>query len=574
LNARNESLPEQTLVLQEPINFSLRHIVLRNALLNFLPRFYNMLGSQVASDLDLGNYRISTLLPWGHTQFQKRLGETQDDVKKLKKIQLPLAAFKKHTDLNTEVRETLKGLSDAVADVEICIGETDPMAEESIKQIFFSKDAQARFLNSNKYYLNLVYYWKSLVLPGFSVLAPLLGILVPFFLLKLVGRGMTVPDYMIHLRASILKQISVPSFLRARTSEDRIGGFFEMLFIGFTVVMFISGIWNQVSAALHLRSIWNQLVERGGSVSLLLKGASSILNRLDSAPAAAKKAFKGLIDSGKVAIQKCSKLLEGSPIVCTGSLWNDASAIYDLRTWLGLVDAYTALATMPICIVKYVEDTGVHIKGLVHPYLQSCVPNNYVSAGHSVLTGPNRGGKSTFCKALGLAFVTAQSWGYAAAEKMTLRPFGAIHTALEPAGKLGYASTFEAEIVFAKAVLDRDERPLFVMMDEIFHSTNAVDGIRASSVFMNSLYAKQDTMSLISTHYRELATKFDSQCAAYKMVASDGPTGLVYSYKIDDGVSDKSSVDELLRSYGLLEPGASAENRGFQEQKNDAAESE
>ena len=115
---------------------------------------------------------------------------------------------------------------------------------------------------------------------------------------------------------------------------------------------------------------------------------------------------------------------------------------------------------------------------------------------------------------------------------------------------------------------------MFLMMDEIFHSTNAVDGIRASSVFMNSLYAKQDTMSLISTHYRELATKFGSQCTAYKMVASDGPSGLIYSYKIDAGVSDKSSVDELLRSYGLLEPGAWAENRGFQEQKNDAAESE
>jgi DNA mismatch repair protein MutS len=254
-------------------------------------------------------------------------------------------------------------------------------------------------------------------------------------------------------------------------------------------------------------------------------------------------------------------------------LWNDASAIYDLRDWLGLVDAYTALATMPICIVKYSTSNGVNIKGLVHPYLESCVPNNYDSTGHSVLTGPNRGGKSTFCKALGLALVTAQSWGFAAAESMILQPFGAIHTALEPAGKLGYASTFEAEIVFAKAVLDRDERPLFVMMDEIFHSTNAVDGIRASSVFMSSLYTKQDTMSLISTHYRELATKFNGACAAYKMVASDGPNGLLYTYKIESGVSDKSSVDELLRSYGLLGPGTE-KDRGFQEQKNDAAESE
>ena len=511
-----------------------------------------MLGSQVASDLDLENFRIPAHLPWGQSEFRKRLSETTDDVKKIKRVQLPLAALRKHTDINTEIRKNISNLKEAVSDVETCIGSVDPLAEESIKQIFFSKDAQARFLNSNNLYLNLVFYWKSLVLPGFSVLAPLLGILVPFFLLKLVGKGMNVPDYMTHLRASILKQISVPSFFKARHADDRLGGFFEMLFIGFTVVMFISGIWNQVSAALHLRSIWNRLVDRGDSVSSLLKGASSILDLLENAPLYARKAFKSLIESGKKAIQECSGLLTGSPIVCSGVLWNNPSSIFALRDWIGLVDAYTSLATMPITIVKYSKTVGIEVKELKHPYLESCVSNNYVSRGHSVLTGPNRGGKSTFCKALGLSLVTAQSWGFAAATTMTLCPFGAIHTALEPAGKLGYASTFEAEIVFAKAVLERTERPLFVMMDEIFHSTNAVDGIRASGVFMDALYNKQDVMSLISTHYRELATQFTDRCAAYKMVADDGPHGLIYSYKIAAGVSDKSSVDELLRSHGLL----------------------
>jgi hypothetical protein len=429
-------------------------------------------------------------------------------------------------------------------------------------------------LNSNNAYLNLVYYWKSLVLPGFSVLAPLLGILVPFFLFKLVGRSMSVPDYMTHLRASILKQISVPSFLRARHAEDRLGGFFEMLFIGFAVVMFISGIWNQVSAALHYRSIWNNLVARGGSVSSLLGGASAIVKRLESVGGRAGVAFRDLLVAGKAAIRDCSGLVDGSPIVCSGTLWNNPSAIFALRDWLGLVDAYTAISVLPVCIVKYTKTLGIEIKDLVHPYLESCVSNNYVSRGHTVLTGPNRGGKSTFCKALGLALVTAQSWGFAAAASMTLRPFAAIHTALEPAGKLGYASTFEAEIVFAKSVLDVSGAPLFVMMDEIFHSTNAVDGIRASGVFMEALYNKQSTLSLISTHYRELASQFSGRADAYSMVAEDGDDGLVYSYRIAPGVSSKSSVDELLRSHGLLEPGAAASGRGFPRQKNDAAESE
>lgn len=532
-----------------------------------------MLGSQVASDLDLENYQIPTLLTWGHTVFHKRLQETTDNIKTLKQTQLPLAALKFNNNINEKVRLILESIKTDVKDVETCISESDPLAEESIKQIFFSKDAQARFLNSNNAYLNLVFHWKSLVLPGFSVLAPLLGILVPFFLLKLINRGMSVPDYMTHLRASILKQISVPNFLKARHAGDRLGGFFEMLFIGFTVVMFISGIWNQVAAALHYRSIWNSLTQRGEAVSNLLKAAAEILHTLENSPAGhTRKAFKSLIIKGKNAIEECNGLLKGSPIVCSGLLWNDSSRIFALRDWLGLVDAYSALATLPICIVKYSCDLHIDIKDLKHPYLESCVPNNYKSRGHSVLTGPNRGGKSTFCKALGLALITAQSWGFANASYMILKPFGGIYTALEPAGKLGYASTFEAEIVFAKSVLERNERPLFVMMDEIFHSTNAIDGIRASGVFMSALYEKVDVMSIISTHYRELATSFEDRCTSYKMVADTGTDGLIYSYKIARGISELSSVDELLRFHGLFTPGTT--HCGFKQQKNDAAESE
>ena len=122
-------------------------------------------------------------------------------------------------------------------------------------------------------------------------------------------------------------------------------------------------------------------------------------------------------------------------------------------------------------------------------------------------------------------------------------------------------------------MLDVEARPLFVMMDEIFHSTNAVDGLRASGVFMDALYAKQDCVSLISTHYRDLVTQFEATTAAYQMAATEGETGLVYSYKIMRGVSTKSSVDELLRAHGLL-AGPVRDGCVPAQQKNDAAESE
>jgi hypothetical protein len=370
---------------------------------------------------------------------------------------------------------------------------------------------------------------------------------------KAVGSPMSVPDYLTHIRGAILKQMNIPTFLKARSESDRLGGFFEMLFIGFALIMFISGIWNQVTAALHLRAIWARLCDQGGAVSTLLTRATDLLDLFRAQKSVVRRALSDVIRRGEVALKACDPLRNSTSISITGTLWNSETLLTPLREWFGTVDAYAALATLPICRVRYGPKAGIQVIDLVHPCLPSCVPNNYESSGHSLLTGPNRGGKSTFCKALGIAVVTAQSWGIAWASSMTLAPFAAIHTALEPAGKLGHASTFEAEIVFAKSVLESPERPLFVMMDEIFHSTNAVDGIRASGVYLEALYAKQGVCSLISTHYRDLAERFGTGCAAiFQMVAHEG-SPLVYTYKIAPGVSDKSSVDELLIAHGLLQ---------------------
>ena len=142
---------------------------------------------------------------------------------------------------------------------------------------------------------------------------------------------------------------------------------------------------------------------------------------------------------------------------------------------------------------------------------------------------------------------------------MTWTPFRKIHSALETNGRLGFNSTFEAEIEFAKTVLTSTSNtadvPVLVMMDEIFHSTNAVDGVAASKVFLQQLYSASETVSLLSTHYRELTTEFKDVVAARQLDATEDVAGvLTYSYKVIPGVSDKSSVMEILREKGLLAP--------------------
>jgi DNA mismatch repair ATPase MutS len=132
-------------------------------------------------------------------------------------------------------------------------------------------------------------------------------------------------------------------------------------------------------------------------------------------------------------------------------------------------------------------------------------------------------------------------------------------------------SLFEAEIEFAKnvkALAAEESGPMFLMMDEIFHGTNAHDGVEASQVFLDDLYALQGThpiYSIVSTHYMSLPTRYGSATKEEEgslgltqnlcMEASVDPVDpdrLVYTYRLRPGKNSYSSVREILRERGLL----------------------
>jgi energy-coupling factor transporter ATP-binding protein EcfA2 len=213
-----------------------------------------------------------------------------------------------------------------------------------------------------------------------------------------------------------------------------------------------------------------------------------------------------------------------------------------------------------------------------------------------LLTGPNRGGKSTLLKSIGSAILMAQTVGIVFAKSATLPVFQNVITALSPQDVVGKLSLFEAEIEFAKDVKARladSKGPTFLMMDEIFHGTNAHDGVEASQVFLDQLYnvAAKDVFSVVSTHYMDLPARYGPAVCLPPAVSSDvsgsdvsgsdvsgagfsdisgskdakvqnlcmdssvdpaDPDRLIYSYRVIQGVNRFSSVREILRERGLL----------------------
>ena len=85
-------------------------------------------------------------------------------------------------------------------------------------------------------------------------------------------------------------------------------------------------------------------------------------------------------------------------------------------------------------------------------------------------------------------------------------------------------------------------------MDEIFSSTNFVEGFSAAYAIVKKLVSFNNSISLITTHYTNL-TKVTNECKVknYKFtIKRDKNNQIVYPYKIKKGVSYDYIALELI----------------------------
>jgi len=205
-----------------------------------------------------------------------------------------------------------------------------------------------------------------------------------------------------------------------------------------------------------------------------------------------------------------------------------------------------------------------------------------------MLTGPNAGGKSTLLKSMMIGVLLAQTLLTAPCSSMQLTPFAYLNSHVNVPDCKGRASLFEAEMNRAKANIDglralaadvestalsRPERKhAFVIMDEIFSSTNPVEGIAGGYAVAKSIASTGVCLCAISTHFTYLcklakrtglysnwqmpvegiadasdARSDDATKLNNKLNELDWNAGIRYPYKLRPGVCQQFIALELLK---------------------------
>jgi DNA mismatch repair ATPase MutS len=259
---------------------------------------------------------------------------------------------------------------------------------------------------------------------------------------------------------------------------------------------------------------------------------------------------------------------KGKILVCYNKIQNKESYV-DLINEIAIIDYYNSLCLLmkeneTICFPTYIENENpiINTKQLYHPYLTKPITNDIhigrKNPNNILITGPNAGGKSTFIKSLSLSVIFSQTLGIAFCKSMEITPFYLINTYLNIPDCKGKESLFEAEMHRARNHIRKlknlpKHQFSFIVMDEIFNSTNPQEGISGAYAIAEKLSSFKNSISVITTHFTYLTNlENDSKFKNYKIpIKRDNEDNIIYPYKLKSGVSDQYIALELLRNKGF-----------------------
>lgn len=543
--------------------------------------------AQLHRDLDTGTLfsALRTRTLGGEAMLSRlSLAEPCNCVDTLAGRQAALRALKSRAD-GTEAG-TLSRLAEVERDVLWLFSAREDEAMRAVLDGAYFSVWPLRMLNSRSpLSLSALNAYRIVFSPVVGVLSPIIYCIVPYLVLCWrLGRAMALSEY-VRLLASTARE-RVAQLLRERSYASLLGKGLSMLI---SIALWFHGTMGSFQLSSTLRSTCSAVARRTERALEFLRGAAELRMQLWT-PDLEAAWFP--LDTGRWIFErggqkKRPEMVDGHGMrrwftdigvrLHQAATFDYDAAARELAVAYRL-DALLAVArsvdggtmTWASYLRGAMGSPAVSARGLVHPGLDpsTATPNDW-HLGVSVrdggltrarrkdvlLTGPNAGGKSTLMRALLSAVLLAQTLTVAPCSGgLALTPFSLISSHIGVADRTGSESLFQAEMARAANAL-RDiagsDGLALVVIDEVFSSTNHVEGASAAAAVARRLAASPRTLSVVSTHFAALPRMLRLTHSVCGMpVELDTASGAVtrYPYQLKAGLCRQYIALELMRA--------------------------
>ena len=318
--------------------------------------------------------------------------------------------------------------------------------------------------------------------------------------------------------------------------------------------IYLYSFYRQIKQSIDLKKMINILHSKLISVKQFIYSSSELMEQFSN--------FYTLPDiyecSNKLScISSNIKMIEKlGDILYTVNYFRNNIKLSTLFRFVGEIDCVFCIHNLihkeNYCFTNFKEskNTYVYFKDLYHPSLINPVTNTIKIKNNLTITGPNAAGKSTFIKAVTINIILSQALGISSSNKAVITPFEYIKTHLNMPDTLNKESLFEAEMNKCKSIIDNiSNKKSFIVLDELFSSTNYKEGLSGSCAILNRLNKSKNTRVLITTHYEKLP-EYTKKIGFknYKFCASTKNDEINYTYKIKKGISKNGIAIDILKN--------------------------
>lgn len=204
-------------------------------------------------------------------------------------------------------------------------------------------------------------------------------------------------------------------------------------------------------------------------------------------------------------------------------------------------------------------DFEIDFSNLSHPLLnEKTRVGNAVSfhpESFMILTGSNMSGKSTFLRSLGINMVLTGIGSPVCASSANVHPLPVLVSMRLSDSLSDSESYFFAEIKRLKQIMDElEERPAFVLLDEILRGTNSDDKRNGTIEVVKKVIAK-NAIGAIATHDIEVCLTTNdfpniliNKCFEVEIQNNE----LHFDYKLRDGICKNRSATFLMKKMGVI----------------------
>lgn len=434
---------------------------------------------------------------------------------------------------------------------------------KSYLDLVFFKGFILDFLNKNEFILKLYNLFQIVISPFMNIITPIICVIIPYLFFKLTSKlNINFSDYfkILNISAEGEKSILYAQYISA----------------GLWLLYYIHSIYTSLTLSLNTNKIINIIHNRVNNISHCIRKIHFINEKYrhyfdcELIPKICSNLWSSVFDKKPSLFSNKGKIL-----VTYRYLLNNKQLLKPYILLLGKVDSFLSIIKLysnsetlknSFCFPTYLENNtpNYNSKNVWHPYLdnEKAISNDFIlgseNKNNSIITGPNAGGKSTFIKSIIISILLSQTIGISSCKNLSITPFFKLETYLNIPDVKGKESLFEAEVHRALSYINNiskleKNKFSFIVMDEIFNSTNPEEGISGAYSICKKISSFKNNLSIITTHFSYL-TKLEKETnhfINYKIPILKKKSNILYPYKIKMGISKQFIAIDLLKEKGF-----------------------